>query len=102
MAAHHVVGENLKLRLGIELGALRQQQRARHLLAVGLLRAGRDDDLALEHAARLAVEHALEQLAAHAARHAVLDQERGVAMLMAAQQKGARHVGGRALAREPS
>ncbi len=68
VAADHVVGENLKLGLGIELGRLRQQQRLRHLLAVGLLRAGRNDDLALEHAARLVVEHGLEQLAAGAMR----------------------------------
>ena len=39
MAADHVVGENLKLGLGIELGRLGQKQRSRHLLAVGLLRA---------------------------------------------------------------
>ena len=70
MAAHHVVGEDLKLGLGIELRRLREQQRLRHLLAVGLLRVGRDDDLALEHAARLVVEHGLEQLAARATRHA--------------------------------
>ena len=75
MAADHVVGENLKLRLRIELGRLGKKQRPRHLLAVGFLGAGRDDDLALEHAARLVVENALEQLAARAARHAMLDQE---------------------------
>ena len=41
VAADHVVGEDLELGLGIELGRLRQHQRLRHLLAVGLLRAGR-------------------------------------------------------------
>ena len=89
MAADHVVGEDLELRLGIELGRLGEQQRLRHLLAVGLLRAGRDDDLALEHAARLVVEHALEQLAARAARHAMIDHQRRVAMLLAAHQERA-------------
>ena len=92
MAADHVVGEDLKLGLGIELGQFGQQQRAGHLLAVGLLRAGRDDDLALEHAARLVVEHALEQLAARAAGHAVLDEERRVAMLLAAHEEGAGNI----------
>src|SRR5262245_52873460 len=100
MAADHVVGENLKLGLGIEFGRLRQEQRPRHLLAVGLLRARRDDDLALEYPARIAVEHTLEELAAHAMRHAVLDQERGVAMLPVAQEKGAGNISRHPLARK--
>src|SRR6478672_628933 len=98
VAAHHVIGEDLKLRLRVELSRLGEQQRLRHLLAVGLLRAGRDDNLALEHAARLVVEHGLEQLAARAARNAMLDEQSRVAMLMAAHQKRSRHVEGRSLA----
>ena len=92
VAADHVVGEDLKLGLGIELGRLGQEQRSGHLLAVGLLRAGRDDDLALEDAARLLVEHALEELPARAAGDAVLDQERRVAMLPAAHEEGAGNI----------
>src|SRR5512143_2728509 len=98
MAAHHVVGEDLKLGLGIEFGRLGEQERLGHLLAVGLLRVGRDDALALENAARLAVEHGLEQLAAGAMRHGMLDEERGVAMLAAAQEERAGNVERRAFA----
>src|SRR5262245_35599415 len=100
VAAHHVIGEDLKLRLRIELSRLGQQKRLRHLLAVGLLRAGRHDDLALEYAARLVVEHRLEQLATGAARHAMLDEQGRVAMLMVTHQKRPGHVEGRALACE--
>ena len=100
MAAHHVVGEDFELRLRIELRRLGEQQRLRHLLAVGLLRVGSDDDLALKHAARLSVHHDLEQLAARAARHGMLDQKGGVGMLTPAHQKGAGNIERRALARE--
>src|SRR5262245_33962373 len=100
MAADHVVGENLELGLAIELGRLGQKQRSRHLLAVGLLRARGDNDLALEYPARIAVEHALEELATHAMRHAVLDQERRIAMLPVAQEKGAGNIGRSPLARK--
>ena len=100
VAAHHVVGEDLELGLGIELGRLGEQERLGHLLAVGLLRVGRDDDLALEHAARLAVEHGLEQLAAGAAGHGMLDEQRGVAMLAPAHEQGAGDVERRAFAGE--
>jgi hypothetical protein len=89
VAADHIVGIDLELRLGIELGVRRQHENLRHLLAVGLLRVGSHDHLALEHAARIAVEHALEQLAARAARHRVVDDERRVDVLTAARQKRA-------------
>ena len=67
VAALHVVGEDLQFRLVVGLGLLRQQQRMRRHLGVGLLRVRPHDDLALEHAAALAVEHRLEHLAAVAA-----------------------------------
>ena len=67
MAAFDVVGENLQLRLGIDFGVGRQQQRLVHLVAVGLLRIARDLDLALEHAARPAGQHVLHRLAGRAA-----------------------------------
>ncbi len=62
VAALHVVGEDLQLRLVVGFGVVRQQQRLRHHLGVGLLRARADDDLALEHAAALAVEHPIRRL----------------------------------------
>ena len=51
VAALHVVGEDLQLRLVVGLGGLRQQQRVRRHPGVGLLRVRAHDDLALEHAA---------------------------------------------------
>ena len=62
VAALHVVGEYLEFRLGIDLGVRRQQQRAVHLITVGALRAARHFDTALEHTARLAVEHIADRL----------------------------------------
>ena len=89
MAAHHVVGEDLEFRLGVELRRLRQQQRVAGLLAVGLLGVAPDDDLALEDAAGVVVHHALEEFAAGAARHLVVDHETRVGVLVAAEQIGA-------------
>jgi len=51
MAALHVVGENLQLRLVVGLGVVGEHQRMRGHFRVGLLRAGLNDDLALEDAA---------------------------------------------------
>ena len=64
VAADHVVGEDFQLRLVVGLGFVGEQQRVRHHLGVGLLRVRLDDDLALEHAVALVVEHRLELLAA--------------------------------------
>ena len=50
--ALHVVGEDLELRLGVDLRVVGEQQRAVGLLGVGLLRVRPDDDLAVEHRAR--------------------------------------------------
>ena len=61
----------------------------RHHAAVGLLRVRADDDLALEDARRLVVDHRLEQLAALAMRHRMVDDERRVGMLAAAEHGGA-------------
>ncbi len=81
VTAGDVVGENLELRLVVGLGLVRQQQRAGHHLAVGLLRVGTDDDPALEHRMRAIVQHRAEHLAAGAVRHRVIDHKRGVAVL---------------------
>ena len=87
VAADHVVGVDLELGLGIELGVLRQHERLGHLLAVALLRIGAHDHLALEDAARPVGQHALEQLAAHAAGHGMVDHQRGVDVLGAAAEE---------------
>ena len=100
MPAHHIVGVDLELGLGVELRIRRQHQNLRHLLAVRLLRVGPHDDLALEHAARAAVQNALEQLAAFAAGHRVIHDQRRVDMVGAASEEAAGDIELRALAGE--
>ena len=86
VAALHVVGEDLELRLAVDLGLRRQQQRLVHLIAVGLLRAARDLDLALKHAARPAGQDVLHRLPRGAVRRVVRDDGGEVGVLHAAQQ----------------
>ena len=100
VAALHVVGEDFELRLVVGLGGLRQQQRVRRHLGVGLLRLRPHDDLALEHAAALVVEHRLEHLAAGAVAGHVVGDQRGVGMLAAPEQARAADAGDGALAVE--
>ncbi len=100
VAALHVVGENFQLRLVVGLGALGQQQRPRHHLGVGLLRALAHDDAALEHAVGLVVEHRLEHFAALAAARDVVDDQRRVGVLAALDQGRAADAGHRLLAVE--
>ena len=88
VTAHHIIGIDLKLGLGVELGGLRQQQTVRRLLAVGLLSVTLDNDLALENAARALVHHAFEQLAAGAFRHPMIDEEARIGMLFAGKEIG--------------
>src|SRR4029450_3480895 len=71
--ALHIVGEDLQLRLGVDLGALGEQQRVVRLLPVCLLCDGMHVHLAVEYAVRLAIEDAFVQLAAEAVRLGVLD-----------------------------
>ncbi len=100
MAADHVVGEDFQLRLIVGFRFVRQQQRPRHHLGVGLLRVRLDHDLALEHAVALAVEHGAELLAALAGDAGVLDQQRVVDMLLVAQETDAADACLRSLAGE--
>ena len=89
VAADHVVGEDFQFRLVVGFRLVRQQQRARHHLAVGLLRVRLDDDLALEDAVAFAVEHRFETLAARAVADGVIDDQRVVDVLAAFEQAGA-------------
>ena len=66
--ALHVVGEDLELRLGVDLRVVGEQQRLVGLLRVGLLRVLPDDDLAVEDGARPAGQDALVDLVARAVR----------------------------------
>ena len=69
-----VVGEDLELRVGVDLGILGQEQRLVRLLGVGLLRVGPDDDLAVEDGAGAVRQDALVDLAAAAVRLRVIDR----------------------------
>src|SRR3546814_19493986 len=69
VAALHVVGVDLQLRLAVDLRLPRQEERPVELIAVGALGVRTDDDLALEDAAGALVEHALVDLPAGAVRH---------------------------------
>ena len=73
MRALHVVGKDLELRLGVDRRVVGEQQRPVGLLGVGLLRVLTNDDLAVEHRARLAAENALVDLVARAVRLRVID-----------------------------
>ena len=93
MAAGHVIGIDFEFRLRIELGRLGQQQRMARLLAIRLLRMLPHNHLALKDAPRMVIHHALEQLPAGAVRHAVVNHQPRIRMLLARQQIGARHLG---------
>ena len=73
MAADDVVGEDLELRLRVHLRLRRQQNGLRFHRAVGLLRAGRDDHLPLEHADGLVVDDRPIELPARSARRRMDD-----------------------------
>src|SRR4029077_11480419 len=89
MAALHIVGENLELRLVVHRGVLRKEERRRHHLAVGLLCVRAHDDLALEDAIRALVDRRLEELAALTAGHRMVDDERHIRMAIAVQHPDA-------------
>src|SRR5436305_1431835 len=83
--ALHVVGEDLQLRLRVDLGLAGEKQGVVRLLPVRFLRDRMDVHLAVEHAVRLAVEHALVQLPAEAVRLRVYDERLVIAVLLAVQ-----------------
>ena len=74
VGALHVVGEDLELRVGVDLRVVREQQRPIGLLGVGLLRVGTHEDAAVEHRLRLAGQDALVELVAGAVRRGVVDR----------------------------
>src|SRR6185503_16506955 len=84
--ALHVVGEDLELRLRVDVGGLGEQQRLARLLAVRLLRDRVHVHLAVEHAMRAPVEDALVQLAAEAIRLRVNYKRLVIAVLLAIQE----------------
>ena len=85
MGALHVVGEDLQLRLGVDLRVVREQQRVVGLLAVRLLRDGIDEHLPVEHPMRRFVEDALVQLPAGAPFGRMVHEGLVVAVLVAAE-----------------
>src|SRR5579883_1774592 len=80
----YVVGVDFKLRLGVNLRVIAEQQVPVGLLGVGLLRIFVDDDTPVEDTVRLLVENAVVKLTAGAVRFRVLDQHVVVEVLMAA------------------
>ena len=101
MGALHVVGEDLELRLGVDLGPVAEQQVAVGLLGVGLLRLGLHEHLAVEDRARPAVEDALVDLPAPAVGLVVVDGGVVVHHLLAAGEVEAVHQGLDVLVVEP-
>ena len=89
VTAGDIVGEDLKLRLRVHRHHVGEQQRLAEHLAVGLLGARGNMDLALEDADRFVVENVAEGLAALAARRAMLHEKRRIRMFLAAQKRHA-------------
>ena len=81
-----VVGVDFELWLGVDFGVAREQQIVVGLPGVGLLRAGTDDDFAVENRARVAVEHAAIGLAAGSVGLSVVDPRMVVDVLATAGQ----------------
>src|SRR6185437_5440445 len=86
VAADYVVGEDFQLRLVVGFGLVGEQKRARHHLGIGLLRVLLNDNFALKHAVTPVVQDCLELLTAFAVAGGVFDQQRGVDVVLAAQQ----------------
>src|SRR5262249_48229265 len=61
-----VVGVDFELRLGVDLGIVRQEQCFVGLLGIGLLSVLRHANLAVEYASGLPIKHALVELVARA------------------------------------
>src|SRR5207253_7164895 len=64
VSALHIVGVNLELRLRVDHGVVRQEQRLVRLLGVGLLSVLVDINLAVENAVSPVVQDALVKLVA--------------------------------------
>ena len=73
MRAPHIVGEDLELRGGVDLGMLGQEQRLVRLFGVGLLGVELHDDLAVEHRVGFTVQDAFVELVARAVGLGVID-----------------------------
>ena len=89
MAAGDVVGEDLQFRLVHHLTVVGQEQTVGLHLAVGLLRDLADDDLALENAGGITVDHRLEHLAADTARRRVVGEQGRIRELAVTEQRRA-------------
>ena len=90
MSADDIVRENLELRLVVHRRAFGQHERVALHAAVGLLRMGTHDDLALIDAGRIVFENVPEEFAARAMRHGMIDDERRVGQPRAIEQREAR------------
>ena len=89
MAALHVIGEDFELRFLIDLGVRRQEQRARQLMTVGLLRFRSHNDAALHDSVSGACGDAFGQDAAARVGGFVHDLDGEVRVLIFARGIGA-------------
>jgi len=74
VAALHVVGVDLELGLGVDLGPLAEQQVRVRLQCIGLGRLGAHEHTAAEDAPRILGQHSLVELPARAVGRRVVDQ----------------------------
>ncbi|MNE27777.1 hypothetical protein D3C80_1211980 [compost metagenome] len=86
MGALHLVGVDDQLGLHVDLAALGRDQAVMAHAGVGVVGALLDQDLALEDAARLVTDHALDQLAGRAVGRDVVDDGGQVGVARAAEQ----------------
>src|SRR6185503_16811241 len=96
VAALHVVGEDLELRLGVDDRVAREEEILVDLSGVALLRLRAYEHLAVEDGARAPVEHSLVELAARALGRAMIDRGVVVDVLPAVCQVEAVERAGRA------
>jgi len=89
VAAFDVVGVDLELRLGVDLGARREQQVAARLARIGLLRIRPDDDFAVEDSPAALTGDAAIVLVAARVRSGVIDRRVRVQMLARERRKQA-------------
>mmetsp|Transcript_18144 Transcript_18144/g.28189 ORF Transcript_18144/g.28189 Transcript_18144/m.28189 type:complete len:595 (-) Transcript_18144:429-2213(-) len=100
MRTDHVIGVDLKLGLGQKLAVIVQEQGLADLVAIGLLRARLDQDLALKHAHGPVAQHLLEHLTAFAAQRIMGDEHGVIVMKVTVANTGPSHMSDGIVARQ--
>ena len=86
VTADNIIREDFKLGLVIHGRVIAEQKRLALHAAIGLLRKLTHNDLALINARGFIIDDMLEQLAALAMRHSMINNKRRVCMLLALEQ----------------